>query len=220
MSTPTPPVYLVRHGESEWNLLRLTQGQTTHPDLTDLGRDQARAAGRAVAADLAAHGWQGPVRVCSSDLVRAHRTAELLAQHLPGAGPVHDDPRLREQHLGRLEGRPYEETWAAAEEHDWSDDDAPVGGGESARQVRQRMTAALVDATGAGVPVVLVSHGETVRHVVQARTADGEPAWVPVPNGSVLRVLAGTGTWLPTGPAEPASEETGEVLVPALVPVS
>ena len=38
------PVYLVRHGQSQWNLRRLTQGQTAHPPLTDLGRSQSAAA--------------------------------------------------------------------------------------------------------------------------------------------------------------------------------
>ena len=34
----TYPVYLVRHGQSEWNVLRLSQGQTSHPRLMSIGR--------------------------------------------------------------------------------------------------------------------------------------------------------------------------------------
>jgi hypothetical protein len=37
ISAVTHPVYLVRHGQSEWNVLRSTQGQTSHPRLTSLG---------------------------------------------------------------------------------------------------------------------------------------------------------------------------------------
>ena len=44
-------IYLVRHGQSEWNLLRRTQGQIPHPQLTDLGRRQASAAAQAIRAD-------------------------------------------------------------------------------------------------------------------------------------------------------------------------
>ncbi len=52
----TAPVYLVRHGQSEWNVLRLTQGQTHHPRLTALGEAQARAAAEVIATDLVSHG--------------------------------------------------------------------------------------------------------------------------------------------------------------------
>ena len=46
------PVYLVRHGQSEWNVLRLTQGQTPHPRLTGLGREQAARAAELIASDM------------------------------------------------------------------------------------------------------------------------------------------------------------------------
>jgi len=81
MRDVTHPAYLVRHGQSEWNLRRLTQGQTVHPPLTQLGRDQARRAAALIADDLSAFGL--PVtRIVSSDLVRAVQTAEALADHL------------------------------------------------------------------------------------------------------------------------------------------
>ncbi len=50
------------------------------------------------------------------------------------------DSRLREQHLGDLEGRTYEETWAAAETFDWSDPTQPIGGGESLMDGYDRMS--------------------------------------------------------------------------------
>ncbi|QNN52656.1 histidine phosphatase family protein [Nocardioides mesophilus] len=49
----THPVYLVRHGQSEWNVLRLTQGQTSHPRLTSIGREQAERAASLIGQDLA-----------------------------------------------------------------------------------------------------------------------------------------------------------------------
>ncbi|WP_442940289.1 hypothetical protein [Nocardioides sp. B-3] len=45
---------------------------------------------------------------------------------------------MREQHLGSLEGRAYEETRAEAEQHDWSDPELPMAGGESVGAVRRR----------------------------------------------------------------------------------
>ena len=93
------PVHLVRHGQSEWNVLRLTQGQTPHPALTELGRKQAAMAAETLALDLAGR----PLRLLTSDLVRAVETARIIGDRL-GVEPVPDE-RLREQHLGSLQGQ-------------------------------------------------------------------------------------------------------------------
>ena len=61
-------VFLVRHGESEWNLEGRLQGQTSNIPLTALGREQANH----TAAQLANSGAQ---IVVSSDLLRTVETA-------------------------------------------------------------------------------------------------------------------------------------------------
>ena len=201
----THPVYLVRHGQSEWNVLRLTQGQTTHPRLTALGRTQAEQAAERIVADLAATGRRAG-RILASDLARAWETAAVIAARLDL--PVAADPRLREQHLGDLEGRSYDQTWAVAEEHDWSDPSLPIAGGESLLDVHDRMAAVLRD-LAMGDPegaTVLVSHGDAIRAAV-AHLEGIEPhraAWVDVPNGAVARVdggvydpVTGRVVWLP-----------------------
>ena len=188
-----PPVYFVRHGQSEWNVLRLTQGQTTHPTLTALGREQAAGAAEAVATDLARFGLPA-ARLVTSDLVRAVETAQILGARIgvvPGL-----DARLREQHLGELEGLSYEESWARADLHDWSDAELPLPGGESVGQLRRRLAAVLAELSPVR-PTVLVSHGDAMRaamaHLLgQSRTAP----WVQVPNGSVAR-YTGEIEWLP-----------------------
>ncbi len=121
-------LYLVRHGQSEWNVARLTQGQIVHPRLTELGREQARAAAARIASDVANHGV-AVRRIVTSDLVRAVETADILVMEL-GAEVV-CDPCLREQGLGLLEGRSYDETWAAVHRHDWSDPSLSLTGGGS-----------------------------------------------------------------------------------------
>jgi 2,3-bisphosphoglycerate-dependent phosphoglycerate mutase len=189
------PYYLVRHGESEWNVLQLTQGQTVAPRLTARGRDQARRAAEVIRADLGATGRRVEV-IRTSDLARAVETAQILADLLGGV--LTTDPRLREQHLGGLEGRPYAETWAAAATHDWSDPDLPVAGGESPRQLRDRMGEAL-DAVDRTVVTVLVSHGDAIRAAV-ARLAGlhgNQAPWIEVPNGAVARIRDdGVPRWL------------------------
>lgn len=184
------PVYLVRHGQSRWNVLRLTQGQTAHPPLTALGREQARSAAERIAADLAdgsgSAGGRLPARLVTSDLTRAVQTAQIIAARMQLRVEV--DQRWREQHLGRLQGRSYEHTWAAAEQVDWSDPHAPIHGGESLMQVRERVTEAFEQLDPTGVSIV-VSHGDSIRAVIAhlhgLRPTDAP--WVEVGNGAVAR---------------------------------
>lgn len=184
-------VYLVRHGESEWNVARLTQGQTMHPALTERGRADGARAGALLRDALAA---RPEARIWTSDLVRAHETAEIIAE-LTGAA-VSPDKRLREQHLGTLEGRGYEETWAAGEAHDWSDPTLPIAGGESPADVHHRMAEVVQDARRAAEsgPVVLVSHGDAIRVAIAGvhGFGPGEGDWVEVPNGAVFEVTGDT----------------------------
>jgi broad specificity phosphatase PhoE len=97
-SIPTAGIgtlWLVRHGESTWNTLGLTQGHNDQAELTGRGRRQA--------AEVAERFAEVSVRaIYASDLRRAQQTAAPLAA---AAGvPVVLDARLRERNLGVLEG--------------------------------------------------------------------------------------------------------------------
>lgn len=173
------PVYLVRHGQSEWNVLRRTQGQTHHPRLTALGRVEAARAAEVVATDLPA-GTQA--RVLTSDLARAVETAWVVGFRL-GTRPI-ADVRLREQQLGDVEGTGYEETWAVGDAH----------GGEPVEALRDRMLAVLADLSPAEV-TVLVSHGDALRALVAGLgLGAGDPG--ALPNGAVGRYDGLTLRWL------------------------
>lgn len=86
-------VLLVRHGQSEWNAVGRWQGQAD-PSLSDVGRQQARSAAKALGAIDA---------VFASDLQRATETAVIIAEAL-GIGPVIVDPDLRERDAGEWSG--------------------------------------------------------------------------------------------------------------------
>jgi len=198
-------IYLVRHGQSEWNVARLTQGQTVHPRLTALGREQAAAAAVAIETDLAGAAVN---RIVTSDLVRALETAEVLGAMLDA--PVLEDVRLREQHLGSFEGLGYDAMLDAAAGVDWTDPDVRIGGGETLRQLGERMTDAVLQYEGAeyayaGVVTVIVSHGDAIRAALNARAghAAGAGEWWDVPNGSVAVLSPGDAVrWLdPAGVA-------------------
>ena len=83
---------LLRHGQSTWNGEGRWQGQAD-PPLSPLGEEQAAEAGSRLA-EL------GFVAVASSDLVRARRTAEIIADRL-GVGPVIVEPGIKEYDVGR-----------------------------------------------------------------------------------------------------------------------
>lgn len=87
-------LYLVRHGQTPWNIEGRYQGHLD-PPLTELGQQQART----TAAQLAPLGFEA---IYSSDLARAHQTALALAEQT--GLPVQLDPRLREINQGEWEG--------------------------------------------------------------------------------------------------------------------
>jgi 2,3-bisphosphoglycerate-dependent phosphoglycerate mutase len=98
--TATRTLVLVRHGESEWNQLNLFTGWYD-VDLTELGIEQARRAGRTLAeADLL------PTVLHTSLQKRAIRTANLALDELDRLWlPVRRSWRLNERHYGDLTGK-------------------------------------------------------------------------------------------------------------------
>lgn len=95
-------IWLVRHGETDWNVAGRIQGQTDTP-LSATGRRQARL--------LAEHlRGAGLTAIYSSDLQRASDTAGVVAQAV-GLEPV-ARPDLRERAYGRWEGLTLEEAKA------------------------------------------------------------------------------------------------------------
>lgn len=88
-------VYLVRHGETQWNAERRIQGQSDSP-LTAKGEQQAMQVGERARS-------LGITHIISSDLGRTKRTAEIIAQAC--GCDITFDSRLRELDMGVLEKR-------------------------------------------------------------------------------------------------------------------
>lgn len=92
-------IYIVRHGETEWNKTGLLQGHADSP-LTTLGKEQAEL----IAKELRRVRFD---EVFASDLLRAKRTAEIIA--LEFKLTVKTTQALREQHFGSFAGKPHHE---------------------------------------------------------------------------------------------------------------
>ncbi|BAS27547.1 histidine phosphatase family protein [Limnochorda pilosa] len=154
-------VYLVRHGETEWNRIMRIQGQSD-VELSERGRDQARRLARRM------ERWRID-RALTSDLARAQETARIVLGEREV--PLETDPRLRERHFGEWEGLTREEVLARDEAayHRWGEDPWPFRppGGESLEDVSQR-AASLVEELRAGDGhVLVVSHGGTLQTMLR-----------------------------------------------------
>jgi alpha-ribazole phosphatase len=148
-------LYLVRHGETDWNAARRYQGQSDIP-LNQTGIQQARKiAGRLSKEKIDA--------IYSSDLNRARETAEQIAQ--PHKLKVIADARWRELSFGDWEGLTYPEIQAKAPEELalWQSNltqYAPPHG-ETLAQLAERVLPAFDElrALYAEQTVLIVSHG-------------------------------------------------------------
>lgn len=93
-------IYLIRHGQTGYNKLKKFQG-AINTRLTKEGIDQAKKLSQRLKGE--------PIEtIISSDLSRAKRTAQELAKVI--GKTIQYTPLLREQHLGILEGTPYDGT--------------------------------------------------------------------------------------------------------------
>jgi broad specificity phosphatase PhoE len=167
-----PRIWLVRHGETEWNALGRLQGLTDIP-LNETGRQQAAAVAARFAATPLAALW-------SSDLGRARETAAIIAAARGATAPGVDD-ELRERCFGVFEGltrdqcaEHHPEAWQA-----WQASAASPPGGEELELVAPRMQRALErifasleasgdeggagDAASAPGDALVVSHGGAMR---------------------------------------------------------
>lgn len=178
----TPTLYLLRHGQTEWNAQGRLQGRLDSP-LTELGRVQARRQAQLVARldpDLPC--W------CST-AGRAVETARIAL----GSRPFRQDARLTEIDIGGYTGMTMAELRAAdpdafaGGELDWYD---RTPGGEDFAALRARVVAFLVELDR---PAILVTHGITLR-MIRAVAMDLPPARLaemPVFQGALHKVSAG-----------------------------
>ncbi len=154
-------IYLVRHGETEFNREKRLQGQM-ESGLTDLGRRQALAMANLLFALIDP---QPPVqwRIISSPLGRTQATAAIIAEKL--GLPVEIDKRLIEMSVGEWQGQLRDDLHLAHPELSASKDwifKAPRG--ETFEDVERRVKEWLTEqAQTPGKNVIAVSHGMTGR---------------------------------------------------------
>jgi len=160
---------LVRHGQSQWNLENRFTGWEDVP-LTELGREEARSAGRRLR-DTGIHF----VHCFTSELVRAQETLDIVLTELGAQDlPVERDRALNERNYGDLQGLNKAETakkFGDDQVHIWrrSYDIAPPGG-ESLQDTAARtlpyFATRIAPLLQAGRNVLVAAHGNSLRSIV------------------------------------------------------
>ncbi len=158
-------LYLIRHGETEFNLQGRIQGQSDSP-LTLLGMRQAEAIAKRLSEDRFS-------AIYSSDLTRARQTAEVIA--MTNSQAVITTPLLREAQFGIIQGmnRMEIEEKYPAEMHEWRQNPHTMRppGAETYQQVVDRCGKFIDEVLQAhedGSQVLVVCHGGSLRGLIVA----------------------------------------------------
>ena len=163
-----PKLILVRHGQSLWNLEDRFTGWVDVP-LTALGQEEARAAGKKLAATKIDVAY-------TSDLTRAQTTLKLILDTMGVDVPIIRDKALNERHYGDLQGLNKARTaekYGAEQVKVWrrSYDVPPPGeGGESLKMTAARtlpfFERCVLGDIAQGKNVLVVAHGNSNRSIV------------------------------------------------------
>ena len=143
-------IYLIRHGETDWNAQGRIQGREDIP-LNAAGRAQAARCGSALRG-------RGIEAVAVSPLGRAMETGRIVADAVGGV-PVFVEDGLIERNLGSWSGQVFRDIFHP---------DVPVVGAEPVDETGTRMEAAVRRcAAGYGDALAVVSHGGAINALLR-----------------------------------------------------
>jgi broad specificity phosphatase PhoE len=176
-------VYLVRHGQTDWNIQGKLQG---HADI------QLNEAGRAEALQLSEKMGEIDFTACfASDLQRAVETAQILKGNR--SLPTQIDPALRERNFGLWEGRLF------CELLEYEAQGRPFLGIEieSDEEIQKRVFSFLHKIADGypGATILIVTHGGVIRNVLaHVLGIDCTPILsVQMKNTAILKLVTSNG---------------------------
>lgn len=153
-------IYLVRHGETVWNVENRIQGHLDSP-VTEVGIRQISA----LCQDLAD---KSITSIIASPLGRSVAAAGQIASHLDC--PLHFNPALVERHFGDLEGKRISELTKKerAQAEAMLSGSLAIGpqNGEALQDATQRVLGALSGFSARQGNVCVVSHGHVIQSVI------------------------------------------------------
>ena len=191
-------IWLVRHGETPWNVESRVQGWEDIP-LNENGVLQAQALAQHIKR-LSDSGDKLDA-IYSSDLKRAHHTASIVAESI--GLPLLVEPGVRERHFGVLQGLIYNDMELHQPEayRIWRsrDPDLDMPEGESLGFFHRRVVGAInsLAAKHPGERIMVVSHGGAMdiiwRHASQVGLQADRKA--PLLNASLNRLSVSPESW-------------------------
>lgn len=155
-------IFLVRHGESKWNVLKKIQGQQDVP-LTDRGKSQAYQIGDRLLSEKIDS-------IYSSDLKRAYDTATIIGKKLQI--DVNPMTELREINFGQWEGASYDKIYSTNHKEIILWRKAPeklnIDGIESLKKLQLRAMSAVkkIINSETGNNILIVSHSATLKTII------------------------------------------------------
>ena len=163
-------IYLVRHGQTDYNLKNLLQGSTDNP-LNSTGREQAQQL-----ADLL---QDIPFEVIySSPLKRALETAQIIREKNRGHPPIVLDERLREIDMGDWEGKYFPQVLEENREFFERVKEDPFQyappGGETFTQFVRRLESFLEDLKSKNHETILIVAHQMVNSVLRILIEGGD----------------------------------------------
>jgi probable phosphoglycerate mutase len=152
--------HLVRHGEHD-QVDRTLCGRMPNVILNATGKDQARAAGKRLAA-------LRPLRILTSPLERARATADLIAEET--GCPVEEAKALQEIDCGEWTGKRFDELHKEPRWKDWNEARSVTRppGGEMMIEVQARVVAYLESLRRLyeNARLILVSHSDVIKTAI------------------------------------------------------
>ena len=144
-------IYLMRHGETDWNREQKIQGREDIP-LNDTGVQMAHRCGMLLEAQgIRVH------KAITSPLSRAAQTAEIVAGYIGGGRPIVEEG-LIERDFGAISGLPLRKDYGL-----YVPDEQRIPGLEPLKETGERALAALLRHAGEEEGNLLaVSHGGTI----------------------------------------------------------
>ncbi|MGB3501934.1 MAG: histidine phosphatase family protein [Mesorhizobium sp.] len=193
------PIYLARHGQTDWNAEFRLQGQS-ETDLNATGRQQAAVNGRQLAALLGADAAR--FAYVASPMKRTRETMEIIRSALglvPGDYSV--DPRLKELSYGDWETYTFAELEKVTPGLSTKRDGdkwgflPPGEGAESYAMLAARVKPWAQDARG---PSVVVTHGGVIRVLFNLLNglSPQDAAAMDIPQDRIARIADGRIAWL------------------------
>jgi len=164
----TKNIWLLRHGQTQYNADGRIQGRGINAPLNDKGKEQARLLAQEMQKRLEA----ADTRLYCSSMIRAVQTAQPLAELL--GLPLNKTEALEELNYGKFEGAAFEDVEDELNQlmQEWDNGKTQVApeGGESPQEVLNRADAFIQPllAENGCKNLVIVAHGRVLRVLISA----------------------------------------------------